>query len=199
MNAALPSTSTAPVDAHTGPSFSRLNRIMRVLWQLVNLVFFRLSPPPCHAWRVWLLRLFGAKIGRGAHVYPGAVIWAPWNLEVGEEAGIANGVIIYCQGRITIGRRAVISQGAHLCAGTHDFEEPGFPLITKPIVIKDHAWIAAEAFIHPGVTVPEGCVVGARSVVTSQLEPWTVCSGFPAKVLRPRHRYLEEQVEKPTA
>ncbi len=125
-------------------------------------------------------------MGEGTHVYPGVIIWAPWNLEIADQAGIGNGAILYSQGKITIGRKAVISQGAHLCAGTHDFTKAGFPLVTKPIVIGDQVWIAAEAFVHPGVTIGEGCVVGARSVVTSDLPAWKVCSGFPAKVLKDR-------------
>lgn len=175
-------------DTHTGPSFSKGNRLARLLWIFVRFPLFRLTPNPLHPWRAFLLRCFGAKIGIGAHVYPGVKIWAPWNLEIGEEAGIANGVTLYSQGRITIGRRAVISQGTHLCAGTHDFEQPGFPLVTKPITIGDHAWLAAEVFVHPGVSVGAGCVVGARSVVTKDLPEWRVCSGFPAKALRERKR-----------
>jgi len=139
-----------------------------------------------------LLRISGARIGRGVHVYPKVAIWAPWNLEIDDLAGVANGAILYSQGKITIGHKAVISQGAHLCAGTHDFETEGFPLVTKPITIGKEAWIAAEAFVHPGVTVEEGCVVGARSVVTKDLPSWTVCSGFPAQVLRKRNRHLPD-------
>jgi len=123
------------------------------------------------------------------HVYPSARIWAPWNLEIGDESGVADGVTLYSQGRITLGKRVVVSQGSYLCAGTHDFEQPGFPLITAPIVIHDHVWIAAQAFVHPGVTIGEGCVVGARSVVTKDLPAWMVCSGFPAKPLRERKRF----------
>jgi putative colanic acid biosynthesis acetyltransferase WcaF len=173
-------------NTHTGPSFGLGNRLGRIVWKVVWTLAARLTPVPLHSWRAFLLRRFGAKIGRGAHVYPGAKIWAPWNLEIGEEAGIANGVTLYSQGKITIGKRAVISQGTHLCAGTHDFESPGFPLITKPITIGDHVWLAAEVFVHPGVTIGDGCVVGARSVVTKDLPGWMVCSGFPAKALRER-------------
>lgn len=176
-------------DTHSGPSFSLGNRLLRVAWLLAQNTSFRYSPHPLHAWRAFLLRRFGAKIGRGAHVYPGVKIWAPWNVEIGPEAGVANGVTLYSQGKITIGRRAVISQGSHLCAGTHDFEKPGFPLITKPITVGDHAWIAAEVFVHPGVNIGEGCVVGARSVVTSDLPEWMVCSGFPAMPLREREKW----------
>ncbi|WP_411846125.1 putative colanic acid biosynthesis acetyltransferase [Roseibacillus persicicus] len=134
------------------------------------------------------MKAFGAKVGRGIHVYPKVRIWAPWNLVIDDEAGIANGAILYSQGLIRIGKRAVISQGVHLCAGTHDYSTKGFPLVTKAIMIGDHAWIAAEAFVHPGVTVGEGTVVGARSVVTKDLPDWKVCSGFPAEVLKERSK-----------
>jgi putative colanic acid biosynthesis acetyltransferase WcaF len=153
---------------------------------MISAVFFRLSPIPLHAWRRFLLRCFKAKVGRGVHVYPGVKIWAPWNLELGDECGIANGAILYSQSLISIGQRGVISQGAHLCAGTHDYDHPGFPLIAKPIIIGDHAWIAAEAFIHPGVIIGEGCVVGARSVVTKDMPEWMVCAGHPCQPIKKR-------------
>ncbi len=173
-------------DAFTGPSFSLRNRLARVLWNFACALLFRPSPRPLHAWRAAILRLFGARLGRGCHIYPKAIIWAPWNLEVGDETGVADGAILYTQAKITLGRRVVISQGAHLCTGTHDYEDPGFPLYAKPIVIQDHAWIAAESFIHPGVTVGEGAVVGARSVVTKDVPAWMVCAGHPCKPLKPR-------------
>jgi len=161
--------------------FGLKNRLARIIWAFVYLGAFRWTPRPAHAWRAMLLRGFGAKLGRAVHVYPMAKIWAPWNLEIGDRSGIGDGVILYTQGKITIGRDCVISQGAHLCTGTHDYHDPAFPLITKPIVVQDHVWVAAEAFIHPDVTLAEGCVIGARSVVTKDTEAWTVYSGFPAK------------------
>jgi putative colanic acid biosynthesis acetyltransferase WcaF len=173
-------------DAYSQPCFSLSNRLLRVVWAVVSLLFFRPSPVPLHAWRAFLLRLFGAEIGNGTHVYPGVRIWAPWNLEIGDEAGIASGVTLYSQGTIRIGKRAVISQGAHLCAGTHDYTNPGFPLITRPIVVCDKAWIAAEAFVHPGATIGEGAVIGARSVVTKDMPAWMVCAGHPCVPIKPR-------------
>jgi len=173
-------------DARTQASFSLGNRIGRVAWAGVYWTLFRPSPRPLHAWRAFLLRLFGARIGRGAHLYPGVRIWAPWNLECGDSVGVASGVIVYNQGFITLGRRAVVSQGAHLCAGTHDYEEPGFPLITKPITVGAEAWLGAECFVMPGVVVGEGAVVGARSVVVKDAPPWMVCVGNPAKPVKPR-------------
>lgn len=170
-----------------GTNFSIQNRMGRVLWAIVGGVLFRWSPKPMHAWRAFILRCFGAKVGRSVHVYPGAKIWAPWNLELGDEAAVANGVILYTQGKITIGKKAVISQGAHLCAGTHDYNLPGFPLYTIPIIINEFAWVAAEVFIHPGVTIGKGCVVGARSVVTKDMPDWMVCAGHPCKPIKERN------------
>lgn len=180
-------------DTFTGPSFSLRNRLGRLVWDIVASVLFRLSPKPLHGWRAFLLRCFGATVAQGAHVYPNVKIWAPWNLDLGEECGIANGVTLYSMDKITVGRRTVISQGAHLCAGTHDYTQPGFPLVTRPIYVGDHAWIAAEAFIHAGITIGEGCVVGARSVVTKDMPPWMICFGHPCKPIR--ERILLEKVD----
>lgn len=173
-------------DTFTGPSFSLRNRLGRVVWGLAYTLLFRFSPRPFHGWRSFLLRCFGAKVGRGVHVYPGVRIWAPWTLELADEAGVANGAILYSLARITIGRRAVVSQGAHICAGTHDYTRPGSPLVAMPIQIGDFAWVAAEAFVHPGLTIGEGCVIGARSVVTRDMPSWTVCAGHPCKPIKER-------------
>lgn len=178
-------------DTHVGASFTMKNRMGRFLWNVVSTILFHTSPRPFHRWRSILLRAFGAKVGFGVHVYPGAKIWAPWNLELGDECGIAKGAILYSQGKITIGKRAVISQGAHLVTGTHDYTNPGFQLITKPIEIGDFAWIAAEAFVHPGITVGMGSVVGARSVVTKNLPEWTICSGHPCIPIKQRKFKVE--------
>jgi putative colanic acid biosynthesis acetyltransferase WcaF len=173
-------------NTHTGPSFSFKNRLGRLIWSLLGSIFFKLSPKPFHSWRSFLLRCFGAKVGKGVHIYPGVKIWAPWNLSLDDECGVANGAILYSQGKISIGRRAVISQGAHICAGTHDHTKPGFPLITMPIYIGSEAWIAAEVFVHPGVNIGNVCVIGARSVVTKDMPEWMICAGFPCKPIKER-------------
>jgi putative colanic acid biosynthesis acetyltransferase WcaF len=175
-------------DTHSGPSFGLNNRAGRLAWTAVDWLLFKPSPRPAHAWRAFLLRLFGAKLGRGVHIYPSARIWAPWNLRCADEAGIGDRAIIYSQAEISVGRRAVISQGVHLCAGTHDFEKPGFPLVARPISVGDEAWLAAECFVMPGVTIGEGAVVGARSVVTADVPPWKVCAGHPCRPIRDRLR-----------
>ncbi len=173
-------------DTMSGPSFSFKNRIMRLVWNVCYTVFFKYSPKPLHSWRSFVLKCFGAKVGKGVHVYPKVTIWAPWNLELKDECGIASGATLYSQDKIVIGKRTVISQGAHLVAGSHDYSKLGFPLFTKPIVIGDFVWIAAEAFIHPGIIIGNGTVVGARSVVTKNMPEWMVCSGHPCKPIKER-------------
>ncbi|MEY4885543.1 MAG: hypothetical protein RL151_852 [Bacteroidota bacterium] len=173
-------------DTFIGPSFSLANRLARVIWNIACLLLFRYSPVWLHGWRRFILRSFGARIGRGVHVYPAVKIWAPWNIEIDDESGIGNGAILYSQNRIVIGKRVVISQGAHLCTGTHDYQHPGYPLRTFPIAIGDYAWIAAEAFIHPGVSIGTGTVIGARAVVIKDMPAWTICAGHPCNPLKPR-------------
>lgn len=146
------------------------------------------TPPPFHAWRRFVLHLFGARIASTARVYGPVHIWDPRQLEVMEHAVIGPGAIIYCMAPIRIGAGAVISQRAHLCAGTHDVDDPHFQLVARPIDIGPQAWIAAEAFVGPGVSVGEGAVLGARGVTAKSLEPWTIYAGNPARPLRKRRR-----------
>jgi putative colanic acid biosynthesis acetyltransferase WcaF len=177
------------VDSKVAPSFSLANRLARVVWGAVYVLFFVPTPRVWHAWRRGVLRAFGAKIGPGVHIYPRVKIWAPWNLSIEALAGVANGVTLYSMGRISIGERCVISQGAHLCTGSHDFNDPLFQLTADPITIGREVWICAEAFICPGAEIAEGAVVGARSVVTHSLrDRWTVYGGVPAKKISTRSR-----------
>lgn len=162
------------------------NKLARALWMSVYYVLYWPSPRPFHAWRRFLLRLFGAKVGKGALPYRRAMIWAPWNLAMGERSVLGDGVDCYCVAPIEIGDGAVVSQRAFLCTASHDFDDPGFALVAAPIQVRAQAWVCAEAFVGPGVEIGEGAVVAARAVVTRDLEPWSVVGGNPAKVLRKR-------------
>jgi len=162
------------------------NRVGRALWGIVWLLLFRPSPRPLHVWRVMLLRVFGARIGRGVRVYPSARVYAPWNLRMGDYSILGDYVNCYCVGLVEIGSHTVVSQYSFLCSATHDYEDVGFFLIVAPVRIGGKCWIAADAFIGPGVTVGEGAVVGARSSVFKDVEPWQVVGGCPAKVLKKR-------------
>ena len=169
-----------------GPSFSKRNRLARLAWIIVWSALFRSTPPQLHAWRCWLLRRFGARIGSFCSIYSDVVIWAPWNLVMENYASIGRRVIVYSIAPVTIGCRAVVSQGVHLCTGTHDYESENFQLYAKPIVIESDAWICADAFIGPGVSIGKGSVIGARSVAVRDQPAWMVCGGNPCLPIKKR-------------
>lgn len=143
-------------------------------------MLYRPSPKPLHAWRRFLLRLFGAHIEAGAHPCPAARIWAPWNLTMRVHSCIADYVDCYCVAPITIGAHATVSQYSYLCSASHDFRQIEMPLVIAPIVIGDEAWVAADAFIGPGVTIGVGAIVAARTTVVKDVEAWQVVAGNPA-------------------
>ncbi|QKG72418.1 DapH/DapD/GlmU-related protein [Erythrobacter mangrovi] len=169
-----------------GPSFPLGNRLARVVWQACWLVLARWTPPPLHRWRVLLLRLFGARVGRGCRVHASVQVWLPAQLELGDNVLIGPGAILYNQGRIAIGNDSVVSQRAHLCASTHDVEDPDFQLVVRPIALGERCWVAAEAFVGPGVTMGDGAVLAARGALFDDADPWTVYRGNPATALKPR-------------
>ncbi|ATG49801.1 putative colanic acid biosynthesis acetyltransferase [Celeribacter ethanolicus] len=186
---------TKPLDAtHAdpfagAPTFSLANRVERFAFGIVWLLCARWTPPQARRWRNWLLRRFGAKLALSANVYPSARIWLPRNLTMQAFSSLGPGVICYSMAPIKIGRHVVISQRAHLCCGTHAIRDPHFQLRAFPITIGDDAWIAAEAFVGPGITVAEGAVLAARGAAFSDLEEWTVYRGNPAQILKPRARF----------
>ena len=153
---------------------------------MIWLCAFRITPRIAFAWRRLVLRMMGAKVGPGARIYSSARIYYPPNLELGRSVVIAPDVDLYCVDRITIGDNAMISQYSYLCTASHDYTRPDLPLISDPICIEPQAWVCADVFIGPGVTVGQGTVVGARSTVFRDLEPWVVCGGNPARIIKPR-------------
>lgn len=179
--------SSATADLHSGASaFPLRNRIFRAAWLFAWALLASWTPAPLHRWRALVLRRFGAKLAPGARVYGSAAIWFPPNLVMGAQSVLGPRVRCYNQGMITIGERVVVSQDAQLCASTHDASDPAFRLILRPITIRDHAWIAAEAFIGPGVTVGEGAIIGARAALFVDAEPWTIYAGNRAAAVKPR-------------
>lgn len=167
-------------------SFSIRNKLERVVWQITWLLFARWTPPPLHKWRCTLLRMFGARIGRDVRVYSSVQVWHPANLVMEDQAWLGPHVRCYNQGKVTIGLRAVVSQYAYLCASSHDVSDPLFQLVLKPITIGEQAWIAADAFVGPGVNVGSGAVLGARGVAVRDLDAWTIYGGNPAKAIKQR-------------
>ena len=175
-----------PVAGRGAAQFSLGHRVLRLVWGLVWRLFAAWTPPPFNRWRLFILRLFGAKIHPTALVRGPARIWYPPNLTMEAYAVIGAEAEIYNMAPVVIGENSIVSQRAYLCGGTHDFTRASNPLITRPITIGPNVWVAADAFIGPGVTVPGGCVIGARAVVTGRLEPWTVYAGNPARAIKRR-------------
>ena len=172
-------------------SFSLKNRLARLLWKITYVVFFRFSPKILHKYRIFILKLFGAKVNWNNFIYNNVDIWAPWNLEIGYNNGIANNVIIYNIEKIIIGNNNTISQGSYLCTGTHDYNSKNFQLFAKSIILKNNIWLCAQTFISPGVIIENGIVVGARSVVVKDLKKqWSVYSGHPTKFLKKRKKLV---------
>jgi putative colanic acid biosynthesis acetyltransferase WcaF len=146
----------------------------------------RFTPPSLHPWRGFVLRCFGARIGRGARVHASVSIWLPANLTLGENVLIGPGARLYNQGHIAIGSGTVVSQRAHLCASSHDIADPHFQLVLRPITIGERCWIAAEAFVGPGVTMGDRAVLAACGVLFGDAEADGVYSGNPAVFLKKR-------------
>lgn len=168
-------------------SLSRKHQILRLLWNIVWNVFARPLPRSVgKRWKNFLLRLFGAKIAKTAHIYSSAKVYYPPNLIMGEYSCLASGVDCYNVAPIIIGDNVTISQGAYLCTASHDISDSSYHLITSPIKIENQAWVAAKAYIGMGVTIGEGAVVGATASVYKDVEPWTIVGGNPAKVIGER-------------
>lgn len=168
-------------------SFSFKNKISRLVWNLFCLILFRpFASKLFKKWRVLVLKCFGAKVEWSSHIYSSVKIWAPWNLEVGANSSLGPKVDCYNQGQIRIGANTVISQKTYLCASTHDYDKKDFPLLLKPITIGSGVWVAADAFIGPGVFVEDNAVIAARSVVIKNIEKNAIVGGNPAKFIKSR-------------
>lgn len=170
------------------PSFSLRNRAFRTCWIICWTLFAAWLPPPFHRWRRFILCIFGAKIHPSARVYGSASIWYPPNLTMHANSVLGPRTDCYCMHHITIGEKAVVSQGVVLCCGTHDINDLNFQLTTHPITISAGVWVAAYAFIGPGVTLHEGAVIGARAVVFKDAEAFGVYVGNPATRIKTRFK-----------
>lgn len=185
-------------DPYLRPSFSLRQRLTRLTWTICWILLYRPTPRPFHFWRALLLRIFGARLGPGCRFYPASKVWAPWNLVCEDLVVVGDGAEVYNQAPIHIGSHAIISQGACLCASTHDYNDPAFPLLAYPMKVDSYAWICARAVVGPRVDVGEGAVLGLGSVATRDLEPWGVYSGVPAVKVKER-KHITEAEAKPVS
>jgi putative colanic acid biosynthesis acetyltransferase WcaF len=185
----LDASKTMPLEG--GASFSLSNRLARVAWGLAWLLLARWTPPPLHRWRRLVLKAFGARIAPTARVHASVSIWLPSNLELGDHVLIGPGARLYNQGLIVIGRRTVVSQGAYICASSHDIRDPNFQLLLRPVTIGEQCWIAADAFVGPGVSMRDRSVLAARAALFTDTETDGVYRGNPAQLIK--RRVLRDQ------
>ena len=183
--------STNSADPFLRPSFSAGNKLKRMLWNAVWLLLCSWTPNPFHYWRAFVVRAFGGKIGKNNSIYPTCSIWAPWLLHTEDTVTIGPGVEIYNPGGVVLHDHAILSQDAYLCGATHDYDSFEFTYIKKQITVGKYAWVCAKAVVLPGVHCKEGSVLGAASVTSKDLEPWSVYAGNPAKFVKPRKNVLQ--------
>lgn len=165
------------------------SKILRVVWNVVWLLAFRPTPARIsvfNAWRAFVLRCFGAKIGNGCAIFPNVEVWQPWNLTIGNYVALDWDVVCYTVDKIVIGNQTTISRGAFLCCASHDVTSPIMELTYAPITIGSNAWIAARAIVLPGRNIGDGAVVAAGAVVKDDVDSWTVVGGNPAKFIAKR-------------
>lgn len=168
------------------PKFRGKSLFTVQLWNMCYRIFFRHSPRSLNSWRRWLLRVFGAKIGKSVLIRPSAKILYPWKIKIGDWSWIGDNVTLYSMGEIIIGRNTVISQNSYICTGSHDYTKERFDIFSRKIIIGDEVWIASDVFIFPNVTISNGAVISARSTVQNDLPPNMVCWGNPAKPMKSR-------------
>jgi putative colanic acid biosynthesis acetyltransferase WcaF len=161
-------------------------RVVGFWWSVVRSTVFRWSLSSMHRWRVMLLRLFGASVDLSARIEPTVRIEFPWNLTIGSQAVLCDRVIINCMGRVRIGDRTRISQYSHLISGTHNYRSGDMQIERRPVNIGADVWIAADAFVGPGVTLGDGCVLAARSSAFRDLPAGQICVGEPARPVHAR-------------
>jgi putative colanic acid biosynthesis acetyltransferase WcaF len=167
-------------------NFRGRNVFIVQLWWIVQSLFFRTSPQFLYGYRRFILRAFGAKIGKKVIIRPSVKITYPWKISIGDYSWIGDDVNLYSLGEIEIGRNVVISQKSYLCTGSHDYLKINFPIFSNKIIIEDECWLAADVFVAPGITIQKATVVGARSSVYKNLPSNKVCIGTPAKVIKNR-------------
>lgn len=159
---------------------------IRTLWYFINALFFINPLNTSSGIKVFLLRLFGAKIGQCVVLKPSINIKYPWLLEIGDNSWIGEGAWLDNLAQISIRKNCCISQGAYLCTGNHDWSDEAFCLVVKPICVEDGAWIGAKAMVLPGVIVKTHAIISAGSVMSSDAEPYTIYCGHPAVAINTR-------------
>ncbi|HEV7383163.1 MAG TPA: WcaF family extracellular polysaccharide biosynthesis acetyltransferase [Dyadobacter sp.] len=168
------------------PHFRGKSKVTVQLWWIIQATLFSWSPQFLYGWRRFLLRLFGAKIGKDVLIRSSVTITYPWNLEVGSNSWIGDSCVLYNLGKITIGENVALAHKVYLNTGGHDYQKVTFDIFSKPVVIENECWLTNDVYIAPGVTVGRGTIIGARSTVLKNMPSGKICVGMPAKPIKDR-------------
>ena len=160
--------------------------LVRTLWHFVNALFLQNPLNPSSKLKIIVLKLFGAKIGLGVVLKPAINVKYPWNLEIGDHSWVGENAWLDSLAPIKVGSHCCISQGVYFCTGNHDWTDPAFGLVVKPIVIEDGAWVGARATVLPGVTVASHSIVAAGTVMSKNTQPYMIYSGNPPVAIKKR-------------
>ena len=160
--------------------------VKRTLWFFTNALFFQNPAFPFRSPKPWLLRLFGARVGKGVVIHPGVNIKFPWKLTIGDHCWIGPRAWLDNLDQLTIGNNVVISQGAMIIQGSHDYKKINYPTYSKQVVLMNGSWVGAGAMVTLGVTLGSHAVLAAGSVATKDLEPYMIYQGNPAQPVRER-------------
>lgn len=160
--------------------------LKQTLWYFVNALLVRASWNPFMGIKIVLLKMFGAKIGKGLVIKNNVCIKFPWKLTLGDNVWLGEGCWIDNLDKVTIGNNVCISQGALLLTGNHDYTSKSFDYRNAPIIVENGAWIGAKAVVCPGVTVRSHAVLTVASIVTKEMEAYGIYQGNPAKIIRKR-------------
>ena len=170
-------TQASPYDS----PWTLAQRIKMVAWEYCWWLLCSWTPKPANPWRIFWLKVFGTTIHGKPFVHQRARIQIPWNLTLHHHAALGDRAHAYSLGKIEIHEHATVAQEAYICTGTHAFDLPGKNLVTMPIIIEAHAFVGARSFLLPGITIGEHAIVGACSVVTKSVPPYTTVKGNPAR------------------
>ena len=170
-----------PPDWHPGAPF-----LFQILWFVFGASLLAARWLPGSAWRILLLRIFGARIGNSCRIKPGLRVKFPWRLQVGNSCWLAEDAWIDNIAHVQIGDRVCVSQCSYLCTGNHNFRSPGFDLLAAPIHIESDVWIAASSVLAPGTVVGAGAVVSLGAVVSGEVPAGAIVRGNPAQVVSHR-------------
>ena len=158
----------------------------RILWYWVNLFFFQSYILPINTLKVFVLKLFGAKVGENCVIKPGVNIKYPWKLKLGNYVWIGEKVWIDNLDEVIIEDNCCVSQGALLLSGNHNYKSTRFDLIIKPIVLKEGVWIGAKSIVFQGVVCESHSVLALGSSLSSNMEPYSIYRGNPAVKIKDR-------------